>query len=71
MPTKPTIPKINTYIVKRGDKILGTTPDENWAKSIAAVNERIQPGVTIEFGDLETAETWLRERRKFTVNAEP
>jgi hypothetical protein len=59
-PRQPT----QVFVVKRGDYILGTTPDERWAKAIAGVNQREQSGVTIEWSGLEAAELRLKEQRR-------
>lgn len=64
MKPKPATIQIDTFVIKRGDYVLGTTPDERWAKAIAGVNEREQPGVTIEYSSLEAAELKIREQRR-------
>lgn len=60
MKAKPYRQPTLVFILKRGDKVLGTSPDEMWANALADVLNREQPGVTVEQGPLEETELLLR-----------
>ena len=65
MKAQPAQEKIQTWIVKAKDgRILGTTPDENWANAFAGVNGGRADGVEIVLGSLEEAELKLKRQRE-------
>ena len=69
MKPKPTTDKIQLYIVKRGERILGTFHTMDEAKQYRSTYEvkfcyGIKAGITIEFGGLEEAEVQLAAQRK-------